>query len=265
MTTRRTRKAMIALPSAGIYTKYERRPPHRSQSVNEQYRVMQRLIRDIESFQLDEQLAKFTAQFERIAKTILRRFVKQEGVPKLDPHLESAFTGHPDAKLRHQIEQKIEEIRAGAKVPNALEVLTMRKRLADAERANDALELLNHARFIPVYVKHAKPDAEAKLDIWHAVTAAFEMGQSYERMRIRSIEPYAGSSLTGPKATRAKVRKHKDAHAAEYQKAYNEVAAKHPLKKPIWICRQIAHRFPGLHDDTAHIDPRTLFKYITPH
>src|SRR5208282_2811606 len=248
---RHVRKRLEALPSAGIYNRHERRPSRRQLSKRETLRGLQRWARDLNSFNLNELLAKFAARYERFANSVLRRFIEKEGLPELDPRLKLLFDGNVRARRWHLIEQRIREIVAAAKIeqdnqPEGFMSLSMRQRLAGAYRALDALEMLHKTRFIPVYVKNANLPKHAEHDINHAISAAFEAGRAAERVRIRAIEAYAGTAIAKVKKTRERIKQQMSQKIEERLRAYHEEHKGDPTARHWALCTRLANNFPGI-------------------
>jgi hypothetical protein len=248
--TQRTRKRLEALPSAGIYIRYERRPSRRRQSQREMLRVLRRVSEDLNSFKLDERLTKFAAELERFANSALRRFVKEEGLLRLDPCWRSMFKGQSVGKRLHLIKQRIQEIQAEAKIEESkarerFMTLNMRQRLAGAYCAADALEIIDHVRFVPVYVKHANLPKEGELAIEHAISAAFEAGRAFERVRIRSFEAYARTAISKVKKTRERNKQQMSPKIEERLHAYQEKHRGDPTASHWALCTLLANNFSG--------------------
>jgi len=249
--TRHVRKRLKALPSAGIYIRYERQVSRRRASQREMLRALQRVFGDVNSFNLNEYLAKFAAQCERFANSVFRSFIEKEGLPELDPRLKLMFDGNASARRWHLIEQRIREIHADAKIeqddaPEGYMSLGMRQRLAGAYRAADALEMLHHTRLIPVYLKHANLPKYAELNIQHAISSAFEAGREFERVRIRAVEAYAGTAIAKVKKTRERIKQQMSQKIEERLRAYHEEHKSDPSAKHWAPCTRLANNFPGV-------------------
>jgi hypothetical protein len=237
--TKRRIKGFEALPSAGIYER--QRPVPLSPPLTE--RQVQDRLRRQNSFASPAQLGKFCADLERMAKAVLRQFIEQEGLPELDPGMEMHFRGRAHEKKRHLVEKRIEEIRAEAAKPNETEVIKMRKRLAAAEAAADALELQMHARFVPKRLNNIAEQSQAIA--WIILKEAFEMGQAYERIRIRPIEAYARTAIVRVKKTTAFNQKRMAPKGEERLRAYAEEHRRQPNASHWTICQSLAPRFAG--------------------
>jgi len=239
------RKGVEALPSAGIYTRYKRRLPGRRQSGPELRNSLERIFTGLKSFSLDEQVADLNRGLERMAKTVLRQFVNHEGLAQLDARLESLFRGNRETKRRHLIERRIDEIRVEAEAPNATELLKMRKRLADAEGAADALVVLSHTKFLPVWIREAKLAEQSGLAVWRTIIAAFEMGQAYERIRVRPIEAYARTAIVRVKKTSESNRQRLEPKRKDRLRAYEMERNRKPHDSHWSICSRLAPCFTG--------------------
>jgi len=217
----------------------------RRQSERELRQTLERIFAGLKSFSLDEQVADLTRGLERMAGEVLRRFVEREGVAQLDRRLESLFRGKREAKSLHLIAKRIDEIRVEAGALNATEVLKMRKRLADAEGAADALVVLSHTKFLPVWIREAKLAEQSGLAVWRTIIAAFEIGQAYERIRVRPIEPYARTAIVRVKKTSESNRQRLEPKRKERLRAYEVERSRRPHDSHWSICRRLAPRFTG--------------------
>jgi hypothetical protein len=121
----------------------------------------------------------------------------------------------------------------------------MRKRLAEAEGAADALGMLNHAKFMPVWIREAKLVKRSGLSVWRAIIGAFEMGQAYERIRVRPIEAYARTAIVGSKRTSQRNREIVAPKNKERLRAYKRESRRKPEASHWTICRILARRFAG--------------------
>ena len=243
--TQRTRRGFEALPSAGIYTRYERRSCRRRQSAREQVRIFERIFKSVNSFSLCEEVLQFRANLERTARQVLRRFEQNHGLGQLCPLWEEALKRNALARRLLRIERRIAEIRDEAADPNALEVLKTRKRLAEAEGAADALELLNHARSIPAYLKDANLAEQSGLAVWRCIATAFEMGQACERIRIRPLEAHARTAIVRAKKARESNRRRVADKSKERVRAYQEERGRTPDASHWAVCRRLAPSFMG--------------------
>jgi hypothetical protein len=243
--TQHTRKRFEALPSAGIYIRYKRRSSRRRQSAREQIQIFERIFKSVNTFSLCGEIVKFSANLERMARQVLRRFEQNHGMGKLHPLWEKALKSHALVRRQAQINRRIEEIRDEAAAPNALEVLKMRKRLAEAEGAADALELLNHARIIPVYIRDANLAEQSGLAVWRGIATAFEMGQACERIRIRPLEAHARTAIVRVKKARESNRQRVADKSKERVRAYEEERSRKPDASHWAVCRHLAPRFMG--------------------
>jgi hypothetical protein len=243
--TRHRRKKFEALPSAGIYTRYTRGSSRSRQSAREQLQSLERVFRDVNTLSLHRQMAKFAGDLERFARQVLRRFEQRQGIGKLHPLWEKALKGNALARRQAQINARIAEIRNEAAEPNAVEVLKVRKRLAEAEGAADALELLNHARLIPTFLKNANLPEQNDHAVWWGIATAFEMGQAYERIKIRPIEAYARTAIIGVKKARERNRRRVADENKERLRAYARERSFRPDTSHWAICLCLAPRFKG--------------------
>ena len=243
--TQRTRRRLKALPSAGIYTRYERRSSRGRQSARQQVQIFERIFKSINSFRLCEEVQRFSANFERMAWQVLRRFEQNHCLGKPRPLWEEAPKSSALARRQFRIERRIAHIRDEAAGPNALEVLTTRKRLAEAEGAADALELLNMARSIPAYIRDANLAEQSGLAVWGSIVAAFEMGQACERMRIRPLEAHARTAIVRAKKIGESNRQRVADKSKERVNAYEEERSRTPDASHWAVCRSLASIFTG--------------------
>ena len=243
--TWRTRRGLEALPSAGIYTRYERRSSRRRQSARQQVQIFERIFKSVNSFSLSEEVVQFSSNLERMARQVLRRFEQNHGLGKLHPLWEKAPKSHALVRRQAQINRRIDEIRYEAEAPNALEVLKMRKRLAEAEGAADALELLNHVRSIPPNLRDANLAEQSGLAVWRCIATAFEMGQAFERIRIRPLEAHARTAIVRAKKARESNRQRVADKSKERVRAYEEERRRAPDASHWAICCRLAPSFMG--------------------
>ena len=256
--TQRTRRGFETLPSAGIYTRYERRSTRRRQSARQQVQMFRRIFKSVNTFSLCGEVVQFSANLERMAWQVLRRFEQNHGIGKLHPLWEKALKSNAVARRQFRIERRIAEIRDEAAAPNALEILKTRKRLAEAEGAADALELLNKSRSIPAYIRDANLAEQSGLAVWRSIAAAFEMGQACERIRIRPLEAHARTAIVRAKKTGESNRQRVADKSKERVRAYEEERRHAPDASHWAVCSRLAPRFMGNRGHTLY--PQGLFQ-----
>jgi len=256
-------KRFEALPSAGIFTKYRLRPRKRSQSLREQGKILECFFRDANSFNTDDRLEQFISTLTRFANRVLSEFTNRHGLPRPHYIVKRNLRGYPELKRQHRISRRIEEIRSetresaprkdvvlndrlsGAQFSNfdlGIDIARRRRR-ADAERAADALELLENARMIPAYVKNIHPSDYTAFDIWHLILATFEMGQAYVRMQIRPIEALAGPAIRRSSESRARIRQQMEPVHEARRRAYEDARTEDPGAKHWTLCGRLAGSF----------------------